>query len=442
MKHGPYINHEFGADAEAHYAKNGGWLTAACSASIAWPEEDVKVTYDGDDYFLRGVHDCGGHKSSPAITMRCALGDANNVLARLYRFVSVLGWFKGGYVEVGGYVTGSHAVLYGEPQSFFSILSGGQNSFNCNYMPLIRDERTRRALAFWREGARLRQLHTGYAFLSFFKVLESQFEKVDERVAWMNMTIPTLENKAGKRVKQLRQECADVGKHIYESGRCAVAHAQFSDGRGDPDVPEDRRRLSEDLAVIEGLAHRYITDVLQVPDENVVHCKRDRLELLTAFVPAKTFGTLRAAQFVSRRQVGLNGLVVGFAHWPRAPVPELCALTLRVIAVQNGCVHLHATNKSGSICIAFLFDFPSGLARVDLNGTRYREPKRGETPDAAIALVQFKKQVIANGLIEMWLQDGGRVDFEIVIPINIDFNATFRAMDYEVERLEAIRKTG
>lgn len=441
MKPGPYINHEFGVDAQAHYAKARGWLTAACSTSIAWPEEDIKVTYDGDDYFLRGVQDHGGHKSSPAISMRCALGDANNVLAKLYRFASVLSWFKGGYVEVGGYVTSSHAVLYGEPQSLVSILSGGRNSFNCNYMPLVRDDRTRRALAFWREGERLRHLHTGYAFLSFFKVLESQFEKVDERIDWMNTSIQTLDNKAGRRVKELSQVCADVGKHIYESGRCAVAHAQFSDGRGDPDLPEDRRRLTEDLAVIEGLAKRYITDVLQVPDENVVYHTRDRLEPLSAFVDTDTLSALRAAQFVSRRQVGLNGLVVGFAHWPRPPLPELCALTLRVTAVQNGHVRLHATNNSGSICIAFLLDFPSGRAHVDLSGTTYREPQRGESPDAAISLFKFNKQVIRNGLIEMWLQDNGRVDFEITAPTNVDFNATLRAIDAEIERLEAIRKT-
>jgi hypothetical protein len=55
MKHGPYVPHEFGADAEAHYATGRGWLTAACFSSIPWPEEDVRVTYDGDDYFLRGA---------------------------------------------------------------------------------------------------------------------------------------------------------------------------------------------------------------------------------------------------------------------------------------------------------------------------------------------------------------------------------------------------
>lgn len=441
MKHGPYISHEFGVDAEAHYSETRGWLTAACSTSIPWPEEDVKVTYDGDDYFLRGVRQRGGHatRSGPAITIRCGPGQANEVLAKMYRFASVLGWFKRGYVEVGGYITGSHANLYSEPQSVAETLAGGRHSFNCNYMPLVRDERTRRALAFWREGSRLRYLHAGYAFLSFFKVLESQFEKTDDRVAWMNATIPKLADKAGERVHALGGECSDIGKHIYESGRCAIAHAQFSDGRGDPDVPEDRRRLTEDLAVIEGLARRYITDVLQVPDEDVVYRTRDRLDALAAFVPAEALAQLKAAQFVSRRRIGINGLAVGFAHWPHAPVPEMARLTLRVTEVRDGRVFVHAANDSGGICIACVLDFPSGRAHIDFDRTTCREPRAGESPDEAIAVVQLRKQVIGNGLMELWLPDGGRVDFEIVIPVNIDFSATFRAMDAEVARLEAMR---
>lgn len=441
MKHGPYIPHEFGSDAEAHYATARGWLTAACVSSIPWPQEDVRVTYDGDDYFLRGVRERGGHKSGPAITMRCPTGQANEVIAKVYRFASILGWFKRGYVDVGGYVTGSHASLYSEPHSFATVLAGGPHGFDCNYLPLIRDDQTRRALAFWREGSRLRHLHGGYSFLSFFKVLESQFKKTSDRVDWVTATIPKLDGDAAKRVQELSTECGDVGKHIFESGRCAIAHAQFSDGRGDPDIPEDRIRLAKDLVVIEGLARSYIADVLQVPDEMMVYRTRDRLEPLSAFVPAAVLSTLRAKEHVLRRRVGLNSLTVGIAHWPHAPVPELSRLTLRVAEVRAGWVLVDATNDSASIRLAFGLDFPSGRAHVDVERSSYRPPRAGEAPDDAIAVVQFRKQVIGNGQMELWLPDGGRMDFEVVIPVNIDMGATWRLMDWEIERLEKLRPT-
>jgi hypothetical protein len=70
----------------------------------------------------------------------------------------------------------------------------------------------------------------------------------------------------------------------------------------------------KDLVVIEGLARSYIADVLQVPDEMTVYRTRDRLEPLSAFVPAAAFGVLRAKEHVLRRHVGLQGLTVGIAH--------------------------------------------------------------------------------------------------------------------------------
>lgn len=231
MKHGPYVAHEFGENAESHYGSAMGWLTAACSASIAWPQEDVRVNYDGDDYFLRGVRDRNGHRSGPAITMRCTQGNDNEVMGKILRFASILGWFKRGYVDVGGYITGTHANLYSEPNSQARMLAGGSHSFDCNYLPLIRDERTRRALAFWREGCRLRNIHAGYAFLSFFKVIESQFDNSAARVTWIAGALPTLTGDAADRVNELSTQITDVGKHIYDSGRSAIAHAKYSDGR-------------------------------------------------------------------------------------------------------------------------------------------------------------------------------------------------------------------
>lgn len=439
MKHGPYVHHEFGVDAESHYSNSLGWLTAGCFSSIPWPEEDVKVTYDGDDYFLRGVRERGGHKSGPAITMRCASGQADDVIAKIYRFASILGWFQRGYVDVGRYVTGSHANLYSEPQHFSTVIAGGPHGFDCNYLPLIRDDLTRRALAFWREGERLRYLHAGYAFLSFFKVLESQFDNGGHRIEWMKIAIQDLGGTAAERVQELLKECDDIGKHIYESGRCAIAHAKFSDGRGDPDVPQDRLRLLKDLSVIEELARKYIADVLQVPDEMTVYRTRDRLEPLYAFIPSDTVKALKANGFASRRHLGINNLVVSFAHWPRAPIPELTRLTLRVSEVQDGIAFVRATNDSGSVSLAFRLDFPDGKAHIDIQESNYRMPRAGDAPDDAIAVVQFRKQVIGNGKMELWLPNGGRVDFEVVIPVNVDIAGTWHLMDQEIEKLEELR---
>jgi hypothetical protein len=438
MNHGPYVLHEFGEVAEAYYSAHLGWLTAAVYSSIPWPQDDVRVAYDGEDYFLRGVRERGGHQSAPAITMRCSGDTINAVLAKMYRFASILGWFKRGYVDVSGYITSSHAVLYSEQSNSASVLAGGPHGFDCNYLPLIRDDSTRRALAFWREGLRLRNVHIGYAFLSFFKVVESQFGKSADRVSWIASAIPKLDGDAAKRVLNLSAHVSDVGKHIYDSGRCAIAHAQFADGRGDPDVPEDRVRLREDLVIVEALARNYISEVLQVPDEMSVYRFRNRLEPLSTYIPVQARDKLKAKQHVSRRSVGLNWIMAGLAHWPHAPVQELSKLGLRVIAIRDGVVFVCATNQAGNIVLEFALDVPAGKAHIDIENCKYRRPQPGESPDDAIAVVNFRKQVIGNGRMELWLPDGGRVDFEVVIPVNIDIGGTWRLMDKEIDDLKQL----
>ncbi len=46
----PYIPHIFGANALAKVQGRFGWLTVGVASSIAWPEDDVWIEYDGVEY--------------------------------------------------------------------------------------------------------------------------------------------------------------------------------------------------------------------------------------------------------------------------------------------------------------------------------------------------------------------------------------------------------
>ena len=48
----PYVTHLFGADALAKVQGRFGWLTVGVASSIAWPEDDVWVDYDGVESLL------------------------------------------------------------------------------------------------------------------------------------------------------------------------------------------------------------------------------------------------------------------------------------------------------------------------------------------------------------------------------------------------------
>jgi hypothetical protein len=118
------------------------------------------------------------------------------------------------------------------------------------------DPKVRIALALYREAGSVRG--TPYEFLGYFKVINTRYSSGREQIAWINQTLPSLEdNDAKKRVAELSVTEKDIGQCLYDSGRCAVAHA-FKDPVVDPDDPNDVYRLGADMPVARALAEHLI----------------------------------------------------------------------------------------------------------------------------------------------------------------------------------------
>jgi hypothetical protein len=177
----PYVPHLFGDDALTKVANRFGWVSAGVASSIAWPEDDVWVQYDGVEYLLQGAAQDGEQRLAPSISTPAERDQVDEALARLYRFTSVLGYYKRGYVDITGHIWGTRIIRYSDPREGVT-LQHGKRRFNCSHMPIIEDDQVRKALAFLREGRRLRHVHEPYSFLSFFKVIESQFLPNDRKV--------------------------------------------------------------------------------------------------------------------------------------------------------------------------------------------------------------------------------------------------------------------
>ena len=71
------------------------------------------------------------------------------------------------------------------------------------------------------------------------------------------------DEEAVRRIDALGKQHGDVAAYLYESGRCAVAHAH-SDPIVDPDDFSDLRRLSEDMWIIKAVAEFLIENELHV----------------------------------------------------------------------------------------------------------------------------------------------------------------------------------
>jgi hypothetical protein len=118
------------------------------------------------------------------------------------------------------------------------------------------DERSIRAIAIYREALSIR--NAPYEFLGYMKIINILFKQGNQQIGWINATLPLLTEKhARSRIDELKVTEADVGKYLYESGRCAVAHA-FDVPVVNPDDPIDIFRLSADMPVARALAEYLI----------------------------------------------------------------------------------------------------------------------------------------------------------------------------------------
>jgi hypothetical protein len=205
----------------------------------------------------------------PAISMKVPPGKSAECEELLMRFVSNLSWVEERGITVDGIGGGSLPRPMGrDTRSGFSI----SDEFDLSYFPEPASKDALLALALMREGRALN--HAAYAFLSFFKVLEVAFPEVKERKTWVEANVAKVE---GHRVKEALSGLAekgitDIGAHLFESGRCAVVHAN-REPIVDPDKPDDMRRLWSELPIMKALAQQAIEDELGVETSATVYRK-------------------------------------------------------------------------------------------------------------------------------------------------------------------------
>jgi hypothetical protein len=130
------------------------------------------------------------------------------------------------------------------------------------YRDVEKDSKARLALALYREARTISSVP--FSFLSYFKILNIFWKESNKLIDGIRSMLPKLKDaEALDRIKQLATTQSDIPKYLYESGRCAVAHA-YSFPIVDPDDLKDLRRLSQDRWVIKAIAEELIERELKV----------------------------------------------------------------------------------------------------------------------------------------------------------------------------------
>src|SRR5262249_9458262 len=234
-------------------AEPGPWIVAHVEASSFWPVNAQKVPYRGETIWIIPLM----INHYPAVAMKKVVGQDRLYCERLLmRFLSALAWVEETGFSGHGLGGGSLPMPMGrEKERGFAIC----DEFDLSYLPEPSDQRALLALALMREGRALN--HPAYAFLSFYRVLEAAFPATGARNQWVSACAPSLQAFGVREVlADLAQSgVTDIGRHLYESGRCAIAHARAAP-IVDPDDPSDYRRLQSEMPIMVALATKAIED--------------------------------------------------------------------------------------------------------------------------------------------------------------------------------------
>ena len=409
------------------------WLTVALESGIFWPTKEMTVRYEGHDFLLRPETD----ELAPSVAL--AFDDPtqdDQALQLIRRFLSILSWIERGFLrETVTFGTGGGPGRIGKGPGARMI----NPQFRVDYLPANLTPRAQLCLALYREAQNLNSVP--FQFLGFFKVINTLHERGAEQKNWINQSVAhIIDYRAQERLRDLRRSHRDVGSYLYESGRCAVAHA-FNEPIVDPDDPAHIRRLTEDLPVIKGLAEVAIEREFGVKSLHTF--RREHLYQLEGF--RALFGPSLVAELKARRIV------------PRERFPAIPRLSFRtrgneryeafenltpeIVAVESGLVWLRCCSDPRLLAVGIGLDFACECIDFDLKtGVMLSDDGSATTVRYALDDNRFYRDMVTNGELEIWDSDNekllGRAD--PLLPVNVDIGGTVAALNERRRQLEAI----
>ncbi len=416
----------------------GEWVVACVDPKICWPMALEKIAYRKQQLYVIPQFD--DYYPSVAVMRGPGLPTFEAAQVLLLNFLSAKCWLEGHGCDVAHWTGGNLP----RPVAGFAR-SGVQLMRTMHYNPFeipdVADQKARWSLAFYREGLSIQQVP--YAFLSFYKIINILRRSGKDQKAWINGKIDAavaLERiRAKPRLDALRKTGADIGEYLYESGRCAIAHA----GHGvtvDPEDPRDLRRLADDLPLMKALAAYGIEHEFGINSARTIYDMH--LYELRGF--REHFGAALTARLKSGESPVLSeypalpNLTIGLHRQdPFAPLTDMAAT---IVASDEGYVLVECTHASGRTGMFLWLAFHEERLGCDVfYGLESIDDGSAAAAAEAAAVMCFRRNYFANGQLivrhaatgEIW----GRCD--AFKPVNVDMGRTLDGMDATIAKFEA-----
>lgn len=413
-------------------AERGEWIVANIQTGSFWPVNAQKVMWRGYAFWIIPVM----RDHYPAVAMKMPPGKGRSECEELVmRFVSNLSWVEDRGFMVEGVGGGSLPRPMGwDKRTGFSIC----DEFDLSYFPEPASNEALLALALMREGRGLN--HPAYAFLSFYRVLEVAFPDGRKRKAWVKANADAV---TGIRVKEAldemkRKGITDIGAHLFESGRCAIAHAN-QHPIVDPDKPDDLRRLSSEMPVMIALAQKAIEEELGVETSMTVY--REHLYELAGFkqiLGPEIVGFLtRGEQVTEQRMLDIPDISVRIRR--KKPYAPLNNLSIKHVGQDGKVFHMRFESKECDVIFRFALDF--GTERLEFSlfhDIGVKDTGTVESAERIAEVRRFENDYFGNGQLHIVNAETGDLigRKDAYIPMNMFLDQD--KADAEIARWKAL----
>jgi len=409
----------------------GRWAVVGVQSLVPWPKADTELSFRGSTLILRP--ETPDWAASVAFEHPGSMR-TEDAFKLIRNFLSSVSWANHAPIREVGALSGSGPFLVGKGPRTGTVVT---DRFRQDYIPEPPDERSRLALALYREALSLESIP--YKYLTFFKIINVLYPTGAQQRAWLTAHLPLVRNsKALERIRELTLQVTDPAAYMYESGRCAIAHA-YNQPLIDPDDMEDNRRLSMDLPVLEELAEYLIETELGVKSSHTVW--REHLYQLEGFrdlLGEDLIARLKRREPITTAEIpALPGLTICVRDKPT--LPSFTDLSASVIGVDDGTIWLACDTRDGSLKVVL------GLAVADeylVFDPEQHVAVRGERNLNALKArrdhMTLFADLLRNG--QLAIVDAasgkqlGRTD--AYVGMNIDVSRTLRSLDETMSALD------
>ena len=424
----PYIRFGSAEETDAYRRQSGEWTVANVRQSIGWTQKLITIDYDGRTFLLLPEDE----QDLPAIATR---GERVACRRAILQFMSALTWSCGGAVTVESWSGGSQ-IYRTRKQPMFRQITAQQ--FYVDYLPQPSDPNHRLALALFHEGSTLIHVHTAYSFLSFYKIVNLVSGAHGQaQMEWINAHVPKMSHyRAKERLAELQKIGEDIGKYLYQSCRCAIAHA--GDPRNpiiDPHNIDDERRLSLDLPLIITLSEVALEEMGIKTSQSVYEEHRYELSGFEQCFTPEFVQTLKAGGTPTTGNIRLPKRI-SLRMWGHANYRPLEDMTPVSVEGANGVLAIKCMSKENGYYAYVVLDFPNYRLKAKVHGEEgVEDDGSGEFVETILEINRFHWDWNCNGCLEVWA-DGteclGRCT--AFMPVNVMLEP--RAYEEQVTKLK------